>query len=153
MAWIFTWVRFDCWFPTLFLTNKPTYSTEWSPLREVSGSSASQEIRCVLRKPNVHYRVYNNPTLVPNPESAEYNTRRPILFYLRFNIILSSKSRSYKCFFPSGFLYVCLSGPIRAKCSILLILNNAITLTISGEAYISWSCPLCGFLHPSLTSS
>jgi len=69
----------------------------------------------------------------PHPDSAEYNTHRPILFKLHFNIILSSKPRSSKWFFPSGFLYVYLWGSIRAKFSILLILNDLITLTISCE--------------------
>ena len=69
----------------------------------------------------------------PHPESAEYNTLRPILFKLHFSIILSSKPRSSKWFFPSGFLYVYLWRSIHAKFSVLLILNDLITLTISGE--------------------
>jgi hypothetical protein len=60
------------------------------------------------------------------PESAEWNTRRPILFKLHVNIILSSKSRFSKWFFTSGFLDIYHWGSIRAKYSILLILNELI---------------------------
>jgi hypothetical protein len=52
-------------------------STEHSPASETSGSSANQQIRRILRKPEVHHCFHNTPPLVRI--LSQISLRPPIL--------------------------------------------------------------------------
>jgi hypothetical protein len=60
---------------------------------DVSRCSATQEIPSILRNPKVHYRLYNNPPLVPVlSQMNPVHSLLTHLFTIHFNITLSTFS-------------------------------------------------------------
>jgi len=64
------------------LTNSLSNFMEQGPSREADGSSASQEILCILWNRQVHYRIQNSP---PPVHASPYHFLKS-----HFNIILST---------------------------------------------------------------
>ena len=101
---------------TYLLTYLLTYSMDQSPSWEANRFSASQEIRCIVWNPKVHYRIHKCPPPVLIPYHID-SVHTPTSYFLmiHFNIILPSTPGSPKYFFPSGFptktLYTPLLSP------------------------------------------
>jgi len=79
-------------------------SIEQSPSWKAESHSASKEVLRLLWNPKVHYRIYNNVSLVPilshmNP----VHSFPPYFPKIHSNIIFLSTPRSCKWFLPSGF--------------------------------------------------
>jgi len=125
---------------------------EQSPSWEVNRFSATQEIPCILRNSQFHYRIHNSLPSVPILSQID-PVHPPDPTYRRFILILFSHLRLGlpSCLFPSGFptktLYTTLLSPIRATCPAQLILLCLITRTIFGEQYRLLSS------HSTVTSS
>jgi hypothetical protein len=113
-----------------------------SPSLEASSSSASQEIRRILLKPKVRYRINNSAPTVPILSHIDpvYVSQSHFL-KIHFNIILPPTPRSsnwtLSLRFPHQILYASLPSPLRATCTAHRILLDLITRKIFGEQYRS----------------
>jgi hypothetical protein len=107
------------------------------PSREADSRSASREIPRLLSSPKVRYRVHMGLllALILNQVNPEHSFT-PYLSNIHFNIILTSKPKSLKSFFP-GFrtemLYNFLIFPMHATFSAHLIFLYLMALIIFGE--------------------
>jgi hypothetical protein len=93
--------------------NKLAKSNEQTPSQQAQNSSASQDIPCVLQKPDVHNHILNFPPLVPVLSQSNPVHDLPAHFLkIPFYIILLSLCSLPSGLFPSGFhtktLYTCL---------------------------------------------
>jgi len=95
------------------ITNQPAKYMDHSSSSEANSSSASQELKRILRNPQVHGSCPQQPATCPYPEVDESCPCFPILlFSIHFNIILRSMHRSSKLSPSFGFLHknsVCTS--------------------------------------------
>ena len=119
---------------------------------EVNWFAASQEIPCISRNPNVHYRTHKRPTPVsilgqtnpvhiPTSHLLEIQPNiRPPLWSLSLRLLHQDPISP-------------LSSPIRATCPTHLIFLDFIPHTILGEQYKSICSSLCNLLHSPVTSS
>ena len=135
-----------------------TYSMVQSPSWEANSFAASQEIPCISRNPNVHYRTHKRPppvSILGQPYTVHIPTSH--LLEIQPNIIHPSTPRSpqwsLSLRFPHQDPIHPLSSPIRATCPVHLILFDFITRTILGEEYKSFSSSICSLLHSPVTSS
>lgn len=70
-------------------------STNQSPSWEANNSTASQDIRRILRNPKVHYRLNNSPPYVPTMSKMNPVHTFPLYFFkMHFNIIYPSAPTS-----------------------------------------------------------
>ena len=122
------------------------------PSWEANRFAASQEIPCISRKPNVHYRTHKRPppvSILGQPNPVHIPTSH--LLEIHPNIIHPSTPRSLQwspsIWFPQQDPLHPLSSPIRATCPAHLILLDFITRIILGEEYKSFSSWLCNLLH------
>jgi len=82
-------------------TYLPTYSMEQSPSWEANQFSASQEFPRILWNPKVHYRIRKCPP--PLPILSQIDPAHALTSHflkIHLNIILPSKSGSFKWSFP-----------------------------------------------------
>jgi len=134
-------------------------SMEQNPSWEANSNSAIQEIPSLLWNPEVHYRVYKGPRLVPIlSQMHPIHTFPPYSPKIQSNIIFLSKLRSSKWsllfrFSNQNSAYIFLIPLIRATHSAPLILLDLFTLIVFGEAYKLWSFCSCSLLQPPTTSS
>jgi hypothetical protein len=127
-----------------------------SPSWEADSASDSQEICHILRNLKVHYHVNNSHLLVCMPTQINRVHARPSCFFkAHFNIILWSKSMSYKLSPPSCLptktLYVFVL-PHTCHMPHPSQLVDLSTQTTSGEQHKSWSSSLCNLLQSPVTS-
>ena len=112
----------------------------------------------VSRNPEIHYRPYIRPPLIPifskNYPISRNTTHLP---QIHFNIILSSTFGLPKGLFPSGFptktLYEFLDYSIRTTFPAHLSRLNLRFLIMLGEEYNACSSTLCNFLNYHVVSS
>jgi hypothetical protein len=126
---------------------------EQRPSWETSSHSRNQNIRRHLRNPKAHYRVHNNPPLVPilthiNPLHTFPPHFRKTHPNITFHLSLGLPSGLLPSDYPIKTLYTFLISPMRATCPVQLTLLDFITLTIFGEAYKLWNSSLCSLLQP-----
>ena len=115
-----------------------TYFMVQSPSREANWFAASQEIPRISRNPKVHYHTHKHPPPIPilgPPSPVHIPTSH--LFESHPNIIHPSTPRSpqwsLSLRFPHQDPIHPLSSPIRATCTVHLILLYFIIHTILGE--------------------
>jgi len=73
--------------------NFMVHSHSW----EAVSSSAIQEIPCILWNPEVHYRTNNSPSIVPTlSQMIPVHALQSHTFNIHFNIIITSKRKSFK---------------------------------------------------------
>ena len=127
-----------------------------SPSWEANWFAASQEIPCISRNPNVHYRTHKRPppvSILGQPSPVHIPTSH--LLEIHPNITHPSTPRSPQWFsscLPNKILHVLFLSPIRATCPAHLILLDLITL-IFREQYKSQSYSLCSLLQSPVTTS
>jgi len=90
----------------IFYTNYLEQSPSW----EANRVSASQEIPRILYNTNVHYRIHNSRTPIPQHQSSPCPTYH--FLKIHFDIILPSKSWSSKCSPSLRFPYHNLYAPL-----------------------------------------
>jgi len=110
---------------------------------EADSHSASQEIRCLLWNPKIHYYVHNSPSLVPilyqmNPDDnlPPISLRSILILSSQLRLILSSGL--FPSDVPAKILYAFLISLMHVTCAVYLILLDLITLIIFTEAYKLW---------------
>jgi hypothetical protein len=113
---------------------------ELSPFGEAVNCAATQELLSILWNPKIHYRVHKIPPPVPilsqiNPVHATPSYLSKFYLMLSTHLSLGRPSGLFSSGFPTIILYAVLFSPIRAMCTVHLILLDLIILFILGEEY------------------
>jgi hypothetical protein len=102
------------------ITNSVGHSSSW----EAHSHSIGQEIPCLLRNPNFHYRVHKTPSLDPFWATVMQSTT-PQLFLLWSILILSSSQHlglpcvAFHSDFRTNILYSLLILRMRSTCPLI----------------------------------